>query len=827
MSKPLILDGAMGTMLQAAGLKPGEHPEVFGRQHPDVITEIEKEYLSAGSDVIYTNTFGANSRKLQGCDITVDEAVRCALASAEKAIAEHEAEHPGEQAPSFGIFEGLDERLSKKGRHHAIALDIGPIGELLEPLGTVTFDEAYEAYAEEVDAGARYGADLIVIETFTDLSDARAAVLAAKEHSDLPVAMTMTFEESGRTFTGTTIASFAMTMEGLGADAVGINCSLGPEEIRPLIEEMEGWTSLPIIVKPNAGLPDPKTGEYRLKAADFAAQMDKYSELSIALAGGCCGTDPEYIRLLSDTASRWDGPVKRPEHTKRGVCSPSDVCEFGGVRVIGERLNPTGKKKFQQALLEHDMGYICKVALQEEEAGADILDVNVGVPGGDEKELMVEVLRALLGVVSLPLQFDSRDPETIEAALRLYPGRAIVNSINADDATLNRMLPVIKKYGAASIVLCLDEDGIPSDAKGRIEKAEHVIQRCAQEGIGPEDLLVDCLTLTVSAQQDQARETLKALRYITEHYHTHASLGVSNISFGLPARKHITESFLVQAMTCGLDFPIINPNQLEMMDAVASFKVLSGEDANCASYIERFANRVEEKAVEKKKSASSECAGSAGSNAGSAGDMTIEHAVLKGLKDETRTLAEKALLTMSEEEVINKELIPALDVVGEQYEKGILFLPQLISSANAATAAFDMIKERISARNAGGENISRGTIVICTVKGDIHDIGKNIVKVVLENYGYHMIDLGKDVPVEKVVDAVKNSGAGLLGLSALMTTTLPAMKETIEAVKAASPDTKVMVGGAVVTPEYAADIGADFYCGDARDSVKAAQEVLG
>lgn len=824
MSKPLILDGAMGTMLQAAGLRPGEHPEVFGCQHPDVITEIEKKYLAAGSDVIYTNTFGANSRKLQGCDLTVDEAVKCAIASAEKAIAEHEAAGPRRTAPGFSIFKGLQQRLSEKGRSHAIALDIGPIGELLEPLGTVTFDEAYEAYAEEVDAGARYGADLIVIETFTDLSDARAAVLAAKEHSDLPVAVTMTFEESGRTFTGTTIASFAMTMEGLGADAVGINCSLGPEEIRPLIEEMEGWTSLPIIVKPNAGLPDPKTGEYRLKAADFAAQMNKYSDLSIALAGGCCGTDPEYIRLLSDTASRWEGTEKRPERRKRGVCSPSDVCEFGGVRVIGERLNPTGKKKFQQALLEHDMGYICKVALQEEEAGADILDVNVGVPGGDEKELMVEVLRALLGVISLPLQFDSRDPETIEAALRLYPGRAIVNSINADDATLDRMLPVIKKYGAASIVLCLDEDGIPTDARGRIEKAEHVIDRCAQEGIGPEDLLVDCLTLTVSAQQDQARETLKALRYITEHYHTHASLGVSNISFGLPARKHITESFLVQAMACGLDFPIINPNQLEMMDAVASFKVLSGEDANCASYIERFADRVEEKAVEKKKSAAS---GNAGSNAGSAGDMTIEHAVLKGLKDETRALAEKALLTMSEEEVINKELIPALDVVGEQYEKGILFLPQLISSANAATAAFDMIKERISARNAGGENISRGTIVICTVKGDIHDIGKNIVKVVLENYGYHMIDLGKDVPVEKVVDAVKSSGARLLGLSALMTTTLPAMKETIEAVRSASPDTKVMVGGAVVTPEYAAEIGADFYCGDARDSVKAAQEVLG
>lgn len=818
MSRPLILDGATGTMLQAAGLAPGEHPEVFGISHPDVVRKIETEYLRSGSDILYTNTFGANKRKLKGCNVSVDEAVKAAVSASLEAVSEFESKNPGDM-PDFNIFPGLSKRLTDLGRRHAIALDIGPIGELLEPLGTVTFEEAYSAYAEEIDAGVKYGADLIVIETFTDLSDARAAVLAAKEHSDLPVLVTMTFESTGRTFTGTLIPSFAMTMEGLGADAIGINCSLGPDEIRPLIEEMEEWTSLPIIVKPNAGLPDPKTGEYALKAEGFTDQMGSYKSLAPAFLGGCCGTDPSYINKLRNAVADWN-PDRRKTEIRRGICSATNVCEYGGVRVIGERLNPTGKKKFQKALIEHDMGYVCKIALQEEEAGADVLDVNVGVPGCDEKALMIEVLRALLGVVSLPLQIDSRDPETVEAALRIYPGRAIVNSINADDETLDTMLPIIKKYGAAAVVLCLDESGIPKDSKGRVEKAEHVLKRCHEAGIEAYDLLMDCLTLTVSAQQDQAVETLHAMRYITENYHTHAALGVSNISFGLPARKHITESFLTQAMAMGLDFPIINPNQLEIMDAVASFRVLSGEDKNCESYIERFAGRTEEKTVTVNAASSSDKKTEDGS-------MTIEHAVLKGLKDETRALAEEALSTMTEEEVIDRELIPALDKVGEQYEKGILFLPQLISSANAATAAFDMIRDRIRAKSGGSTDVSKGTIIICTVKGDIHDIGKNIVKVVLENYGYHMIDLGKDVPVEKVVDAVKETGCRLVGLSALMTTTLPAMKDTIDAVKAVSPETRIMVGGAVVTPEYADEIGADFYCNDARDSVRIAREVLG
>lgn len=865
------LDGGMGTMLQARGLKPGERPEEFGMQHPEVVEEVHRLYLEAGSNILYANTFGANPRKLKCASISTADAVKNAIRIARRAVEKYEAEEATklEGRKKSAGREKLAGREKSAGREqsaggkkveeedkiqqpHAVALDVGPIGELLEPLGTVTFEDAYEAYAETMKAGAEAGADLVVIETFTDLQDARAAVLAAKENTDLPVWVTMTFEESGRTFTGTTISAFAMTMEALGVEAVGINCSLGPNEILPLIQEMAEWTRLPLIVKPNAGLPDPATGEYQLKASDFADQMLPFAKLPVYVMGGCCGTNPDYIRELVKSTINIEPPVLNKE-VRRGICSPTKTCEFGGVRVIGERLNPTGKKKFQKALLEHDMAYILNVALEEEEAGADVLDVNVGVPGGDEKELMVEVLRALLGVVSLPLQIDSRDPETVEAALRIYPGRALVNSINADDKTLDRLLPVLKKYGAATVALCLsDEEGIPPTAEGRVRMAEHILERTDAIGIPRDDLLMDCLTLTVSAQQDQARETLRALRTVTEEFGVHATLGVSNISFGLPARMHITENFLIQAMTCGLDFPIVNPNQLSIMDAVASFKVLSGEDESCNAYIERFSNRAETSQVTiAVASGAAGTAGGATAQSNAAGDGrasgqdsiagkngggkasgshaapgTIRYAILKGLKDDTRVLAEEKLAEMSEEDLINQELIPALDQVGELYEKGILFLPQLISAANAATAAFDMIRDRI-AKKGDGSQVDRGSIVICTVKGDVHDIGKNIVRVVLENYGYHMIDLGRDVPVETVVDCVVKNKIKLVGLSALMTTTLPAMKKTIDAVKAASPETKIMVGGAVLTPEYAEEMGADFYSRDAKDGVEIAKKVFG
>ncbi|MBE5889427.1 MAG: homocysteine methyltransferase [Lachnospiraceae bacterium] len=813
-----VLDGGMGTMLQAAGLAPGEHPEVFGYQNPDVVKHVHEQYIDAGSRVIYANTFGGNPRKLMGCEIDTKTAVASAIKTAKAAAAEGEAKY--------------HEQIS-------VALDVGPIGELLEPLGTVTFEEAYDAYKETMIAGEEAGADLVVIETFTDLQDARAAVLAALENTSLPIWVTMTFEDSGRTFTGTTLASFALTMEGLGVSAVGINCSLGPVEILPLAKELSEWTNLPIVIKPNAGLPDPETGEYLLKAPEFSCQMMEYRKLPLIAMGGCCGTNPSYIKALNEEMQkqgmcrvslssegeyRYDGTglfTEARTGVRRGICSATNVVEYGGVRVIGERLNPTGKKKFQQALLDRDMDYICKIALAEEEAGADVLDVNVGVPGADEKRLMVEVVKALQGVISVPLQIDSAEADVVEAALRVYSGRAIVNSVNADDERLDAFLPVLKKYGAATVGLCLDEDGIPQTAEGRFEKAAYILKRVTEYGIPKEDILIDCLTLTVSAQQNQAIETLKALRRVHEELGLHACLGVSNISFGLPARSHITENFLIQAMHCGLDFPIINPNTLSLMDAVASYKVLSMEDVNCDAYIKRFSNRTEQTVVTTQ---GAQGADNGKSNASK--EMTVQDAVLKGLKNETRNLAKKLLETMSEETVINDYLIPALDHVGDLYEKQVIFLPQLISSANAATAAFDMIKERILTNGADGA-VSNGTIVICTVKGDIHDIGKNIVKVILENYGYKMIDLGRDVPVEKVVEATLEHDAKMVGLSALMTTTLPAMEETIEALHAAAPDVKIMVGGAVLTPEYAEKMGADYYCVDARASVAAAKEVFG
>lgn len=843
MNNIIFLDGGMGTMLQEAGLKPGEHPEEFGYNNPQIVKEVHKKYLKAGSDVLYANTFGANSHKLRGCNIDTKTAVFSGIKIAKEAIKEFKSEIKKED----------NDLGQKSNKGQRVALDVGPIGELLEPLGTLSFEEAYEVYKEVMVAGKDAGADVIVIETFTDLLDAKAAVLAAKENTDLPVWVTMTFEESGRTFTGTTVESMALTMTGLGVDGIGVNCSLGPKEILKFAKILKEWTNLPIIIKPNAGLPDPATGEYMLKADDFGTEMLEYLPLEVDILGGCCGTNPQYIKSLVDKVYGYkkensvdnsvDNSVGKEVETstiKNGVCSSTNVSRFGGVRVIGERLNPTGKKRFKQALVEHDYEYICRVALDEEEAGADILDVNVGVPGADEKSLMVDVIKELQGIVSIPLQIDSSNPDVIEAALRVYAGKPIINSVNADDEKLEAILPLAKKYGAAIIGLALDESGIPQTAEGRFEKAKYIMDKALAYGIKKDDILIDCLTLTVSAQQNQAKETLKAVNMVKEQLGLHCTLGVSNISFGLPARKHITENFLVQAMYCGLDFPIINPNVLSLMDAVASFKVLSCEDDNCNNYISRFSDRVETvtisnqngtKNVNDKNSKSSENNGDRSNGKEKVEDSKdseespIKTAVLKGLAEETKRLAVELLEEKTEIEVINEFLIPALDEVGVLYEKQKIFLPQLINSANAACAAFDMIKDRIA--NRGGESVSKGKIIVATVKGDIHDIGKNIVKVILENYGYKIIDLGRDVPVEKVVDTVLAEDVKLVGLSALMTTTLPAMKETIVEVKKVAPNCKIWVGGAVLTPDYAKEIGADFYARDARESVDIAKKILG
>ena len=771
----------MGTMLQAAGMPMGATPEVWNITHFDEVVKIQKSYIDAGSNVIYTNTFGANRLKLERCGHSVSEIVGAAVAVAREAA---------------------------KGTDARVALDIGPIGQMLAPLGTLSFDEAYDIFREIVVAGKAAGADLAVVETMSDLNETKAAVLAVKENSDMPVWATMTFEESGRTFVGTTVSAMALTLEGLGADAIGFNCSLGPKALMPMVEELSKWTGLPIILKPNAGLPDPATGAYDMTPEEFASEMVTASELGVSIIGGCCGTNPDFIAALAKT---FEGrtPVERCGKILEGVCSGTCTAMLDGVRVIGERINPTGKKRFQQALRENDMDYIMQRAIEQQDAGAQILDVNVGLPGIDEPMMMKQVVLALQTVTDLPLQIDSSDPAAIEAGLRYTCGKAIVNSVNGEAEVMDKILPLCKKYGAAVVGLAMDKGGIPQTAEKRIEIAERILNTALSYGIARRDVYIDCLTLTVSAQQEQAAETLKALRYVSKELGLHTVLGVSNISFGLPEREHVTVNFLTQAMSNGLDLPIINPNQKAIMDAVSAFRVLSGEDKNCEKYIERFVN-----AEKTEPAASAQPSG-----------MNLETAIAKGLKEETAAQTTKALETMSELEVINRLLIPALDKVGERYEKQQIFLPQLINSANAACEGFEIIKKRI-AKN-GGDSVSKGKIILATVQGDIHDIGKNIVKVVLENYGYNVIDLGRDVAPEAVVEAAIKEKVYLIGLSALMTTTVSSMAKTIKALRDSGHDCKVMVGGAVLTPDYAEEIGADFYSKDAKQSADIARKVLG
>ena len=778
----IILDGAMGTMLQAAGMPVGIVPETWNITHPESIISVHRRYLDAGTQILYTNTFGVNRFKAARCGYPVAELTAAGVRCAREAAA---------------------------GTTARVALDIGPIGQLLEPLGTLRFEEAYDVFREILVAGEAAGADLVIIETMSDLYEVKAAVLAARENTKLPVWVTMTFEASGRTFLGTTVPSMAMTLDGLGVDAMGFNCSLGPKELLPMLAELRRWTDLPLILKPNAGLPDPATGEYSVTPEEFADELAAAPELGVTILGGCCGTSPDYIRtLVRRLAGKTASP--RPPRSAFGVCSANAFTEFGGVRVIGERINPTGKKRFQQALREGDIDYIVARGIEQQDSGADILDVNVGLPGIDEPAMMVRVIRALQAAVDLPLQIDSSDPSAIEAGLRAVSGKAIVNSVNGNDEVLDAILPLCKKYGAAVVGLCMDHRGIPQTAEERVEIADKIMNRALGLGIPKEDILIDCLTLTVSAQQEQAAETLKAVRRVTEELGLHTVLGVSNISFGLPAREHITVSFLTQAMQAGLDLPIINPNQEAVMDAVYSFRVLSGQDRDSEAYIRRFAGAA---------------AAVPAQAFVSAADMKIEDTVMRGMRSETAALTRKALESMSELDVVNQVLIPALDLVGERYERQEIFLPQLINAANAACEGFEIIKKRIAQNGAG--SVSKGKIILATVHGDIHDIGKNIVRVVLENYGYTVIDLGRDVPKEDVVAAVIREDVKLVGLSALMTTTVSSMAETIQAIRGSGHPCSIMVGGAVLTPEYAAEIGADYYAKDAKQSADIARLVLG
>lgn len=785
----IIMDGGMGTMLQNRGLDTGKVPEVLNITHPEVVQEIHRAYIEAGSDMISTCSFGVNKYKISGCGYTVEELICAAVKNAKEAA---------------------------KGTDTKVALDIGPMGRLLEPNGNLPFEEAYEMFQRQIIAGKE--ADLIVIETMTDLYEMKAALLAAKENSDLPVICTMTFEENQRTFTGTEVASMALTLEGLGADAVGMNCSLGPAEFKPLIAELSRWTTLPIVSKANAGLPDPATGEYKITPSAFAELTAALIPYGVKFAGGCCGTTPDFIR---EVVKAFDGKTYCQQHPDipAAVCSPERVVTIDQPRVIGERINPTGKKKLKEALLSGDMDYVLSQAADQIRDGAEILDVNAGVPGIDEKKVIVNIVKALQGITNAPLQIDSNDPEVIEAALRIYSGKAIVNSVNGEEKSMAEILPIARKYGAAVVGLTLDEDGIPKTFEKRIKIAERILQRALALGIPKRDVYIDCLTLTVSAEQENAANTLKAIRYIKEHMGLKTVLGVSNISFGLPNRALINHNFLQMALTCGLDLPILNPGAPDMMRAVSVYKLIMNLDPGAKKYIEKYSEeltgaQVRNSAGQKQKDPKTD--------AGEKGQ--IEYAIQNGLSAKCRELIAKELEIREPAAVINEILIPILDRAGKDFETGRIFIPQLMLCATTAQTAFEVIKERL--QQEGNRPVSRGKIVIATVQGDIHDIGKNIVKVILENYGYEIIDLGKDVPPEQVAAAVKEHNVRLAGLSALMTTTLPSMEKTIELLKSETPDCRIMVGGAVLTQEYATKIGADYYVKDAKESADAAKEVL-
>ena len=797
-SNTILLDGGMGTMLQAAGLKLGARPEELNITDPALIEGIHGQYAAAGSRIVNANTFGASAHKLAGSAYTLEQVITAGIENCKRACAPYGA---------------------------LTALDVGPLGELLEPSGTLAFEDAVAEYARIVKAGEAAGADLIFFETYTDLYELKAALLAAKENTHLPILASMSFEAGGRTFTGCTVESFAATARGLGADAVGINCSLGPKEIFPMAKRLAEAVpgNFPVFVKPNAGLPRADGSGYDITPQLFALQMKPYRELHLFAAGGCCGTTPEFIKLLNGTfAGCTPG---RPAHRMPSVlCTPVDTVTVDGITVVGERINPTGKKRFQQALREGDMNYVLEQAVSQAEAGAQILDVNVGAPGVDEPVLMEQVVKALQSVTSLPLQLDSSNVEALARGLRVYNGKPIVNSTNGEPEKLAAILPLCKKYGAAIVGLAIDEKGIQPKAADRVAIARRITEAALAAGIPREDIYIDCLTLTASAQQEDVLATVQALEACKKELGVRTVLGVSNISFGLPCRAYLNTTFLTMAMYAGLDLAIMNPSSEEMMAAVYAYNVLTNRDKQSTKYIERFADRVPAstalaqaaKAVPAASAAEAELTGPY---------AALMKAVEKGLKGDAAAHTRALLAEKQPLEVVDEALIPALDIVGAKYEKGTLFLPQLLQAASAAQSAFEEIKTAIAQKGEG--SASKGRIVLATVKGDVHDIGKNIVRVILENYGFEVLDLGRDVPVETVVDTVREKDVHLVGLSALMTTTLKSMEETIAALRAAQLDCKIMVGGAVLTPEYAEKIGADWYAKDAKRSADIAKEFFG
>ena len=786
----LFFDGGTGTLLQEKGLKPGELPEVWNLLHKEEMVDIHSQYYEAGSDIVLSNTFGANALKFHSTDYDLKDIVTAAVANVR-------------EAARLGVHDG---------REVFAGLDIGPTGKLLKPMGDLSFADAYAAFREVAVMGEEAGADLIHIETMSDTYEVKAAVLAAKENTGLPVFATMIFDEKGKLLTGGDVPSVVAMLEGLRVDALGINCGMGPTQMLPVLDEILSVASVPVIVKPNAGLPKQKNGQvyYDVRPEEFAEVMVRIVKKGACLVGGCCGTTPGHIREMVRQVKAEEPfpaciPPVRKNHT---IVSSYGKAVFFGERpvIIGERINPTGKKKFKQALKDHDLDYILKEGISQQDNGAHILDVNVGLPDIDEKAVMVEVIKELQSVSSLPLQIDTVDEKAMEAAMRIYNGKPMVNSVNGKQEEMDKVFPLIKKYGGVVVALTIDEDGIPDTAEGRVRVAGKIIGEAEKYGIDRKDIVIDVLAMTISSDPDGAKTTLKALRQVREKYGVCTVLGVSNISFGLPCRPVINANFYTMALQSGLSAGIINPLSEDMMRSYYAYRALMNYDENCEEYIRQYAGQKTAAPVQK------------------ASGLTLKTAILKGLKEEAHHAAREMVKTKEPLSIINEEMIPALDEVGKGFEKGTVFLPQLLMSADAAKIAFAVLKEELSKK--GTDEQKKEKVILATVKGDIHDIGKNIVKVLLENYSFDVIDLGKDVAPETVLEAAVREDVRLVGLSALMTTTVVSMEDTIKLLRKEKPDCRVMVGGAVLNQEYADMIGADFYGKDAMQSVYYAKELF-
>lgn len=806
----LLFDGGTGSLLQEAGLQPGELPETWNILHPEVVVKLHRDYLEAGCDIIKTNTFGANRLKFnENGPYLLPEIIKAAMENAKQAV--------------------------REAGHGKIALDLGPTGKLLAPMGDLDFEDAVSIYAELVREGAAQGADLILIETMSDTYELKAAVLAAKENSNLPVFATAIFDDKAKLLTGGTPESVIAMLEGLGVDAVGINCGLGPIQMKPLAEEFVKYASVPVIVNPNAGLPRSEGGKtvYDIGSDEFAEAMEAILDTGVSIVGGCCGTTPEHIQALSSLCrGRKPSPISVKERTV--ITSYAAAVEIGiDPVVIGERINPTGKSKLKLALKNHDLEYLLREGITQQENGATVLDVNVGLPEIDEPAMMVEVVRELQSVTELPLQIDTSNIEAMERAMRIYNGKPLINSVNGKQEVMDAVFPLVKQYGGVVVALTLDESGIPATAEGRIAIAEKIYAEAAKYGIGKKDILVDALCMTISSDPQGALTTLETVRRVKQDLGGKTILGVSNISFGLPQREIINASFFALALFNGLDAAIINPGSDAMMRSYYSFRALGALDEHCSDYIRIYGQLPPKTAgsgagqpSERASVHSSETAGPGGTDGKEAEsfEALLSASVERGLKEQAAKAAAGLLGEMAALEVIDRCMIPALDRVGKGYEAGTIFLPQLLMSAEAAKAAFEVIKEKMDA--SGQASGKKGKIVLATVKGDIHDIGKNIVRVLLENYSFDVIDLGKDVSPDRIVEETVAHHVGLVGLSALMTTTVPSMEETIRLLREKAPWAKVMVGGAVLTPEYAETIGADIYCRDAMASVTYAQNVI-